>query len=88
MVIVMAHKAAEHALRWADNAFPIYEGGGAYPRMYQLRDGTLLCGFDASLGARNARIAIVRSEDGGKTWSAPIVGAEKAGFNCANAPVK
>lgn len=80
-----SQSAPEHALVWAEESFPIYEGGGAYPRMYQLRDGTLLCGFDAALGAPNARIAIVRSEDGGKTWSAPIIGAEMAGFDCANA---
>ena len=76
---------AESPLYWANASFPIFEGGGAYPRMVQLRDGTLLCGFDAGLGAPNARIAIARSEDGGKTWAYPIIGAEKAGFDCANA---
>lgn len=80
-----AHQPGKGPLLWDQDAFTIFDRGGAYPRMYQLQDGTLLCGFDASLGAPNARIAIVRSEDGGRTWSDPVIGAEKAGFDCANA---
>lgn len=76
---------AESLLQWESRFFPIFDKGGAYPRMYQLQDGTLLCGFDAALGAPNTRIAISSSEDGGKTWNAPIIGAEKDGFDCANA---
>lgn len=76
---------ADSPLLWQDSPSPIFERGGAYPRMYQLRDGTLLCGFDASLGGPNARIAVVRSQDAGKSWSEPVIGAEKAGFDCANA---
>lgn len=72
-------------LLWAENARSIFLGGGAYPRMTQLADGTLLIGFDAALGAKNARIAVSRSEDGGKTWSYPKAAAEKAGYDCANA---
>ena len=72
-------------LQWEDASIPVFTKGGAYPRMYQLKDGTLLCGFDAGLGAPNARIAIVRSTDQGRTWSEPIIGAEKAGYDCANA---
>lgn len=76
---------AESPLSWESESFPIFDRGGAYPRMYQLKDGTLLCGFDAALGAPNARIAIVRSTDGGKTWSTPVIGAGKDGYDCANA---
>lgn len=83
--VTVAAPAGAETLLWEEEAFPIFDRGGAYPRMYQLQDGTLLCGFDAALGAPNARIAIVRSEDGGRTWSEPIIGAEKAGFDCANA---
>lgn len=72
-------------LQWEEAAIPVFTRGGAYPRMYQLQDGTLLCGFDAGLGAPNARIAIVRSTDQGRTWSEPVIGAEKAGYDCANA---
>lgn len=72
-------------LCWEETSIPVFSKGGAYPRMYQLQDGTMLCGFDASLGAPNARIAIVRSTDQGRTWSEPIIGAEKAGYDCANA---
>lgn len=72
-------------LQWEETTIPLFTRGGAYPRMYQLQDGTLLCGFDAGLGAPNARIAIVRSTDQGRTWSEPVIGAEKAGYDCANA---
>jgi len=75
----------ESILNWEDDAVTIFAGGGAYPRMYQLKDGTLLCGFDASLGGPNARIAVSRSTDGGRTWTYPKVAAEKKGFDCANA---
>lgn len=76
---------ADSPLSWQSQSYPLFEWGGAYPRMYQLQDGTLLCGFDASLGGPNARIAVIRSEDAGKTWSAPIVGAALEGYDCANA---
>ncbi len=83
--ILPSSGSAESPLVWAEKSRSIFMGGGAYPRMYQLRDGTLLCGFDASLGAPNARIAISRSEDGGKSWSYPQAAAELKGYDCANA---
>ena len=85
VAVTGSNRKSSSPLVWQETSIPVFTRGGAYPRMYQLQDGTLLCGFDAALGARNARIAIVRSEDGGKTWSDPIIGAEKEGFDCANA---
>ncbi len=76
---------AESSLSWEETSRGVFLGGGAYPRMYQLADGTLLCGFDAPMGRNNACIAVARSEDGGKSWSYPEVAAEKAGYDCANA---
>ncbi len=83
--LLTTNAAAESPLLWAEKPGSIFLGGGAYPRMYQLADGTLLCGFDAALGGKNARIAVSRSTDGGKTWSYPKVGAEMKGYDCANA---
>ncbi len=83
--VLTSSGTAESPLLWAEKSASIFLGGGAYPRMYQLQDGTLLCGFDASLGGSNARIAVSRSEDGGKTWSYPKAAAELKGYDCANA---
>lgn len=75
----------DSSLVWEESPRAVFQGGGAYPRMYSLSDGTYLIGFDAPLGAKNARIAVVRSTDGTKTWSKPVVAAEKEGYDCANA---
>ena len=76
---------AEAGLVWEPFSHPVYTGGGAYPRMCQLADGTLLCGFDAGMGGPDVAIVIARSENGGATWSAPVIAAAKPGYDCANA---
>lgn len=53
-------------------------GVGGYPRLYILADGTWLCGFDTG------RIQVARSEDEGKTWSAPVVASVHDDYACAN----
>lgn len=83
--LAVSEGLCESPLQWEENSRTVFMGGAAYPRMYQLKDGTLLCGFDAAMGAKNARIAVTRSEDGGKTWSYPKPAAEKSGYDCANA---
>ncbi|MBQ6716584.1 MAG: exo-alpha-sialidase, partial [Clostridia bacterium] len=75
----------EDVLSWEERSHPVYQAGGAYPRMYRLQNGTYLIGFDASLGGKNARIAVAKSTDGTKKWSQPVVAAEKEGYDCANA---
>ncbi len=77
--------SSEDVLSWEERSHPVYQGGGAYPRMYRLSNGTYLIGFDASLGGKNARIAVTKSTDGTKRWSKPFVAAEKEGYDCANA---
>ncbi|MBQ9857021.1 MAG: hypothetical protein IJO53_12610, partial [Clostridia bacterium] len=39
--------SAEEALLWEERSHPVYQAGGAYPRMYRLSNGTYLIGFDA-----------------------------------------
>lgn len=75
----------DNSLRWDNAVKAVYQRGGAYPRMYALSDGTCLIGFDAALGAPNARICIVSSTDGAKSWSDAYVAAEMPGYDCANA---
>ena len=54
--------------------------GGGYPRLYALKDGTWLCGYDVG------RIMVSRSLDNGVTWSSSTqVSPEKFNdCNCAN----
>lgn len=54
--------------------------GGGYPRLYALKDGTWLCGYDVG------RIMVSRSSNNGQTWSAPTqISPEKFNdYNCAN----
>jgi len=70
---------------WREDIVPIHPGSGAYPRMIELADGTLLCGFDAAINSNKSNIWIVRSTDQGETWSEPILAGFRNGFNCANA---
>jgi hypothetical protein len=59
-----------------------YLGPGAYPRMTRLGDGTILVSCDADGSA-----VIRRSDDGGATWSEPVVAASFAHGSAVNAEV-
>ena len=52
--------------------------GGAYPRLYALKDGSWLLGCD------DGRILVRRSEDEGRSWSAPSVASFHDEAFCAN----
>lgn len=68
------------------NVYTPYNGGVWYPRMYQLKNGNLLCGFDTNEDGGRAVIKIVSSEDGGRTWSTDAIqGTNHAEYDCANA---
>jgi hypothetical protein len=73
---------------WEEDEIVVYkpQGGGVwYPRMYQLKDGTILCGFDTNEDGGRAVIKIVSSKDGGLTWSPAIRATDYPEYDCANA---
>ena len=78
--------AAEDALSWRPFSYPIHTGASWYPRMTQLTDGTLLCGFDALAdGAEETCIFVTRSTDGGVRWEQAATVVQIPGYDCANA---
>lgn len=60
-------------------------GGAWYPRLYELSTGDLLCGFDTNEDGGDTVIKVIRSGDGGITWSQPVKAGSFPGHNCANA---
>ena len=78
--------AAEDTLAWRPFSYPIHTGAAWYPRMTQLADGTLLCGFDALAdGAGETCILVTRSIDGGVHWDSAATAVQIPGYDCANA---
>jgi Neuraminidase (sialidase) len=79
----------ETGISWEGEAITVYKpysGGVWYPRMYKLKNGTILCGFDTNEDGGRAVIKIVSSEDGGLTWSkTAIQGTNNTEYDCANA---
>lgn len=80
---------ANPGIEWIEDVITVYtpdNGGVWYPRMYQLKDGTILCGFDTNEDGGRAVIKMVSSEDGGYTWSKDaIIGTSRPEYDCANA---
>lgn len=76
-------------IEWEKEAIKVYKpgsGGVWYPRMYQLSDGTILCGFDTNEDGGRAVIKIVSSDDGGLTFSENAIKAtDYPEYDCANA---
>lgn len=85
LAVTASCTSEDTTLVWEEASKPVFQAGGAYPRMYRLQNGDYLIGFDAALGGKNARIAVTRSTDGTKKWTQPVVAAEKEGYDCANA---
>jgi hypothetical protein len=79
----------ETGIKWEEETITVYKpknGGVWYPRMYKLKDGTILCGFDTNEDGGRAVIKIVSSKDGGITWSEnAIKGTDYPEYDCANA---
>lgn len=77
------------AVNWEEKTITVYKpysGGVWYPRMYQLKNGTLICGFDTNEDGNRAVVKIVSSVDGGLTWSKEAVqGTNYPEYDCANA---
>lgn len=57
------------AIKW-DASTLVRVHGGTYGRMIRLRDGGILCGFEAG-----GKSWTTRSRDNGKTWRAPLLAA-------------
>lgn len=76
-------------LYWEDEIITAYRpkaGGISYPRLYRLKDGTFLCGFDTTEDGGRGKIKLVRSFDEGRTWektSVPV--SSDPELDCANA---
>lgn len=72
---------------WKEGTTKAYvpkKGGVWYPRMLLLKNGDILCSFDTNEDGGRTKVKIIRSQDGGVTWSEPIVAAERANGDCAN----
>ncbi len=77
------------SIEWSEEDILVYkpkDGGVWYPRLYRLKNGTILCGFDTNEDGGRAVIKIVSSTDGGLTWSEnAIQGTNLPEYDCANA---
>lgn len=79
----------ETGIEWMEEVISVYKpsnGGVWYPRMYELKSGTILCGFDTNEDGGRAVIKIVSSEDQGSSWSREAIrGTNHPEYDCANA---
>jgi sialidase-1 len=68
------------ALRKAERVIAV-QGGGYFPVMVKLRDGSLGAVIRGGAGhvGRGGRLDYIRSADGGRTWSSPIVAVDSPG---------
>ncbi|HBI73793.1 MAG TPA: hypothetical protein DDY59_11470 [Lachnospiraceae bacterium] len=75
-------------IQWDQEAITVYQpkkGGVWYPRMYQLKSRTILCGFDTNEDGGRAVVKCVASKDGGLTWSSDAVQVtDLPEYDCAN----
>lgn len=72
---------------WSPDIQTVYQpssGGVWYPRMLKVDADNWLISFDTNEGGGNTRVAVVRTEDGGRTWSAPITVVNDGDGNAAN----
>lgn len=70
-----APRATVRGVSWDQSTLRrLYDGPASYPRMIRLRGGALLCSFES----RGASL-VIRSEDDGATWSAPVTAAAREG---------
>jgi len=62
---------------FTDNVITAFAGGGAYPRLYELADGTVLLGFDMGRAGSTTAVMVTTSKDM-VNWTTPVL---VAGYN-------
>ncbi|GAB6930496.1 hypothetical protein JCM10914A_44790 [Paenibacillus sp. JCM 10914] len=79
--------AASTGMAWSSQQIPIYtppSGGVWYPRLLKLTPNEWLVSFDTNAGGGNTRIVVSRTQDSGRTWSAPVTAVSHAAGNVGN----
>ena len=68
----------------AQRIFQPKSGGAYYPRPLRLDDGSILVAFDTDEGSYGVtKVKVLRSDDEGGTWSAPVLVMEQTNVTCA-----
>ncbi|MCC3373719.1 hypothetical protein [Cohnella sp. REN36] len=79
--------AATTGMAWSSGSVTAYaapSGGVWYPRLLKLSNGDWLLSFDSNADGGRVKVKVVRSTDGGATWSSPVDAAADASGDCAN----
>ena len=79
--------ASTAGMAWPTDSITAYapsSGGVWYPRLLKLNNGDWLLSFDSNEGGGRVKVKVIRSTDGGQTWSSPVDAASNPSGDCAN----
>lgn len=80
--------ASSNGYNWVSGdsvkAFTPSSGGVWYPRLLKLNNGDWLLSFDTNEGGGYAKVKVMRSTDGGRTWGSKVTVAQDSAGDCAN----